>query len=314
MPPALGFESYVAIGAESAWGTPAARTQLVEIISESMKQDSAPIPKASLTGFDIQETHQGAKAVGGELATELYYETHEKLLRAAIGNGVTTLVVAGVYQHVFTPAKVLPSLSMEVYRDISTFLYEGVKLNTLALSLATDQVLRATYGAVAKDETPDVVATPLARPAEKLPVFHQGVFKIDTVAFDVAEFTFNHNNQLAVDRKRVGTRLIKEPVRNAIATSDGSFTADFESTAQYLKFLAATPVALQLQLIGEQIGVTGHFYTITLDIPRARYTGETPQVGGPAIVPENFPFMALRSADGVTPPFTLTVKNSLAAI
>ncbi len=311
--PGAGYNSWAGVGVESTFGTPVALQDYIEIIDESIKVQSPPIAKASLRGPWHRGYFQGRKIVSGDLNTEIFFEGHERFLKQAFGDPVTSVVEAGaVFDHLFTPADVLPpGLTLGINRDTKYFRYPGTKINQVAFNVSLDQVARAVYSCVCKDETQETVPSP-SFPAELLPVFHEAVLKIDDVDFDVDVFDISVGNNLSAERFKLGSRLVKEPVRNDIGIVEGSFTGEFVDSVQYDKYLAGTPVNLKL-IITSSVGIgVSSFYTFTIEVPRAVYTGETPGVAGAGIIPENFPFQGFRSEDLATPAFRVTLRNTLA--
>lgn len=307
-----GFELRMMVGKESgaAYGVEVARTDSVEIMSEGITRTAPPRTKASLRGFMARGFWDGEKTFAGDVVAELFYKGHEKLLEAAFGQMVTTVVEAATsWKHTFTPIKALGSLSVEIGRDISTFLYLGTKINTLGLVMNVPELLQVTYGMVAQDELVAEPATTDSFPTEQLPIFHQSVLTIDAAAFDVHEFSMDMNNNLRVDQFKHGSAIIKEPIRNELAAFEGSFSADFEDVVQYNKFVSKTPVALVLTITGPALGANN--FEIVATIPRAVYSGETPVVGGAGVIPENHPFIAYLSEDGATPPYKLEITNDV---
>lgn len=312
--PGHGFETWLGFGQELTYGSVVARTKFIEIVSESIKLARAPIPKASLRGRFVRGFFQGRKVVAGDIETELFFEGHEWLLKQAFGKVTTTTVEAGVYDHVFEPFTPLPTgLTLEVFRDIKAFLYPGGKVNSLALSMVLDQVMRATYSVGAADESL-IAGTSPSFPTELLPVFHAADVKVDSISEEANDFNVTLNNNLALERFKLNSVITKEPALNDISTVEGSFTGDFLDIRQYTKFTGGTAVALQMVVVGEAIPATASFYTLTIDIPRAVYTGETPSVGGPGIIPQNFPFMGFRSEDLATPAIKLTLRNTISSV
>jgi len=305
-----GFELRCMGAKEATYGQAIARTRSIELISESLAEDSPPNKKGSLRGFQPRAHFPATRKPSGDLVAELFFEGHERFLEAAFGQIATAELEASTrWKHTFTPTKLLPSLSLEIGRDIATFLYTGVKVNAFALNLVPDQLLQATYSVLAQDEDPEASPTADAHLAEKLAAYYHAVMTIDATPFDVAEFNWNLTNNLADARFRNGTRLRKEPVRNEMGAFEGSFMADFEAIAEYLKFKNSTEFALVLKLTGPALGAGN--YEIELTLPKCVYTGSTPVVGGAAVIPEEFPFECYAADDLSVPAATLAVTNSI---
>ena len=310
--PGRGFESWVGMGEETGgYAVAATRTDFIEIITEGPKVVSPPIKKASLRGFQPRGFFQGTKPVDGDIETEWFYQGAELLLKTFFGDVVTT--VAGgetiVFDHLFTPVKVLPSLTLEIFRDQKSFLYPGSKIGQLGYNLVVNQVQRFVYSVMAQDESQLGSPSSPVFPTELLPVFHQAKVEIDSAEHPAVDFNFTANNSLAGERFKLGSRLRKEPVRNDIMNVTGAFTDEFVDLVQYDKFIAGTPFNLKLTVTDTiMIGVAA-FNTVIIEFPRAVFTGETPGVTGPGIIPQNFPFEAFASEDLTVPMLKVTLRN-----
>lgn len=313
--PGQGYETWLGFGQELTYGSAVSRTKFIEIVSESVKRGGGVLPKASLRGPFSRGYIPARKVVGGDIVTELFFEGHERLLRQVFGKVETSIVEAGkVWDHVFTPFSPVPTgLTLEVNRDVGSFVYPGGKINMLALSMVLDQVFRATYSVGAADEEVAVASSPNF-PAELLPSFHAAELKVDNIAEDVNDFNVSLNNNLGFERYKLNALVMKEPVRNALGAVEGAFTGDFADLRQYTKFTSRTPVAVKLTVLGDLIPTTAHYYTITVEIPRAVYEGETPGVDGPGIIGQNFPFKGYASEDLATPPIRMTIRNTIETI
>jgi hypothetical protein len=88
--------------------------------------------------------------------------------------------------------------------------------------------------------------------------------------------------------------FIAEPIENAFRDITGEFVIEWlNSEAMYNAFAADTPTTLQLQFIGPSIGSGSDHSTLTILIPQVYLEGDTPQVGGPAVVTQTVTFTGL---------------------
>ena len=107
-------------------------------------------------------------------------------------------------------------------------------------------------------------------------------------------FTLSGEMPLKTDRRGLGNSGIKKEQLgpNDTPTITGSLDSEFSKTEIYDLYTNQTQVAIQVSLIGNQIGATGSFDTLDFIIPGARIKSAPPNVGGPDVVPMTVEFEA----------------------
>lgn len=88
-----------------------------------------------------------------------------------------------------------------------------------------------------------------------------------------------------------------EPIENDYRDITGQFEIEWlNSEAQYEAFATDSPISLELAFVGDPIGTGSDHSSLTILIPKVFLEGETPKVGGPAVVTQKVPFTGLDDA------------------
>lgn len=317
--PGLGILSYIGWAPESTWGTPLTRTKYSELVSENLQLRTNPTFPQSFRNMSKRRVFEGKRFCEGDFSVELHYAGFEQLLKQLFDtvSPTTGPTSTTVYTHTFIPAlTLLPGLSVEVERDVQAFLYEGAKIHQAKFAIEADKILMATFSIYAEDETQVSASTP-TYPAESPILFSHIVAKLDTVAFDCVAFEFTINKNLTSDRRKLGTKLIKEPCRNGLATVSGTATIEFEDMAMYNKYFNRTDVKLNLVCTGT-VNIAGSSpgtpESLDFEFPRCVVTGQTPNVGGAGPIQVQMQFEALYNVAGAAELCKATLINGTASI
>jgi len=218
-----------------------------------------------------------------------------------------------VYTHTFTLTDELPTgLTAEVNLDTTAKTVSGCKINTLALTIEQGGFLKATVGLVGKDMTMGT-ATASVLPTAQLVTFSHGTITYNSTTKYVKTASFTHNNNLKIDRRFIGSRLIYEPKRSAKIEVTGTFTIDFEDTAEYTDFRNATSRELVLVFTSTNTIKSGVYYTITITFPIIKLTSGVPMVKDAGPIELELPFKAY-ATDSSTREFNVVINNTLSSI
>lgn len=314
----FGHTVYIGLGEESTYGTPVARTQFLDINSESLALAHERITSGSLNQIGVrrERVNNGLFRVSGDATLDLPYRDAEFLLKHALGSVATTGPVDFAYTHTFDIADALPTgLTVEIFRDSSNFLgtnddqsfiYEGCKVNTLALSASVGSYLSAVAGFVGEDENRSaktVAATVNAdlNATRDLMTFTQGAVTYDAVTVNVESFDLTINNNLNADRFRLGSRITREPVRGGKIEISGSLVMDFDSFARYDQFKASATRQLVLTFTGGNVPSSGTAQSMTITLPFILPTSVDLNVDDGGILTQTVPFVALRDPGEAAP-------------
>jgi len=111
--------------------------------------------------------------------------------------------------------------------------------------------------------------------------------------------SFSFEADLAMDTARffLGDAAKQQPLRNGAPTFTGSMTAEFSDLAEYNRFVAGVPVAVQLVAdTGIKIASTNDTEKFTLTLAAAQYGGSTPESSLDSVGMVELPFTCLSNA------------------
>lgn len=217
--------------------------------------------------------------------------------------------VVAVYDHTFTLTDDLPiGLSIEVDRDIQSFLYSGCKINTMGLSLETNGYLLLNLGIIGKDEETVEATTPILQ-ASNMIYFVHGKLIYNSIEKNVKSFNFTLNNKLSNDRIFLKSYTIAEPQRTGKLEITGNFTTEFDSVTEYNDFRNATSRALVF-VCEDLNAIKGSLYrTLTINFPSIKLTGKTPTISNAGVIMQELPFKAY-AIDSNTREFNIVLRNT----
>lgn len=319
----LGFTAALGIGEETTYGTPGDRSKFVEINSENIEVEERQIrsPSTFSVGWRTSRIVQGAVGVGGDIVFSPQFEGWLKLLKHTLGQVVTThpdpTGAPTVYQHVFTPADFLPvALTFEIQKDPTTvpgatFLITGAKITSLAFNVTADTLLQLTATIIARQMQTLLTATPQAFSSAKLIPGTIAAVTWGAVTKDVSDATISFANNLTPDRRFLGSRFIKEPVRADKLMVTGSFTSEFQSLEEFNDFRNDTRKELVLDFVGDPIA-GGFSYRLKIRLPITRLSSATPNVSSPGPIMYDISFESYR--DDTNKEIEITVVNTESTI
>lgn len=282
----LGWRSLLALGEEAggAWAAPVLPTRSFEFRSESLQQQRARIESEAVRRSEFSPRWgEGAVGVGGSVTMEHATKGFGLIWLHALGDVATTEVVPGeVYSHLFTPGDLQGrSLTAQVIRDDVAFDYTGLKVASLQLSCAVDQIATIVPAFIGRAE--------LLGQAEHVEAFPDGFDLLtfihgnltiggEPVAVNSVQSTLE--NSLDDARRRLGTPYRRHPQRTGFRDLTATLNADFADLSLYNRFVSGEHAELDLRFVAGEIGATGEDYELRLRTT-VRFDGPTPTVEGP---------------------------------
>jgi hypothetical protein len=294
-----GSRHSMAFVLETTYGTTPATPIMTNI---RHTQTSLAMSKDSLQSEEIRSDRQiadfrhGARQTGGDIQFELSYGSFDSILEAVLLGAWTadTPVVdtfqlkAGVTRRSFTVERHFGDLvgaAMPYYR------YTGVEFNSMQLQVNANAMITGTFSVLGQDltlsQTPIVGATyPAPTTTSPLDSFTGVLKEGGTEIAVVTEIQLNLENGLEA-RFVVGKKTTIDP---SIARSNcsGQVTAYFEDSTLVNKFINETESSMEFTLPDG----AGNEYKFI--VPRFKYTGGSPDVGGEGPITLTMPFQALR--------------------
>jgi hypothetical protein len=119
---------------------------------------------------------------------------------------------------------------------------------------------------------------------------------IDGYWEEVLSANFTLNNNLTTDKFGLGSRFRLATVEGR-AEIDGTLSMEFDDGKHYNKFLRGEKFSIEFKCVAESddslIGTTGVPSQAYYFLPKCKYNGTTPQIGGPDIINHDMPFRAI---------------------
>lgn len=288
--PALGHNGYLVMVKESAWGTdPGSGYTSQSIMSESL---------------DVKKSYEFTKPIVASRFAPPFKVPMGITAGGAINfdgdvEGILGLCLKGILSaetttdngsgngglHVFIPENaVSPSFSCVVSRDTTPSAsniwgYVGGTVDKLSLSAAADGLLKATAQMSFKTGASAAAAVTPSYTTQNPLVFHTGSITIAGSSVNVRSFKLdidsgNHNR-----RPALATQFTQQQ-QPGLFNVTGEIEAYFDSLSQVNAYLAATDVAIILELDGTAVGTSTR--KLILTIPVAQFTSGVPQNTGAA--------------------------------
>lgn len=240
----------------------------------------------------VEDFRHGNKTIGGDISCELEYEAFDDLLEAVMcGTWDTDELKSGTTRRSFTIERKFNDLATPEYHR-----HTGCEFNSMAVSVAPNQMATATFTIVGKDlevATAEVAGSSYSADAGNTPFdsftgsITEGGSAIATVT--AIEFTIENGIEPLFS---VGSDTTNRPSIGKSRVT-GSLTTYFDSKALYEKFINETESEIVLTLTD----VDGNDYQF--DIPRVKYNSGQPDVSGEGAVTISMDFVALyNDADG----------------
>ena len=311
-----GYASYAGIGVQSTLGTNVTRTQFFDFISEGieLQQQQKQWNNAGESGERIN-TELGRHSEG---SIEVYgnFEGLESVFKQAFGVGsvssVNTAGAAWTHTFLLKDAVKSPGLSVEINRDVTAFLYEGMQVEETEFIQDAGDYLKIRFHYRGRDETQVSATSPTF--ATPLKIHHtQLVAKINTVVTTLNSYRLSMKNGLTGFRAQLGNKVTREIIRGGRRSVTGEVNLQFENLDRYNEFKAQSTVVLDLSYIGAVI--TGaETYKLQLYCPLANWTGRTPVVGGTGPIAFSMPFMAFMINRGANDEFAMFIENTKTSV
>lgn len=234
----------------------------------------------------VEDFRHGNKSIGGDISCELEYAAFDTLLEAAFGGTWTADVLkTGTTRRSFTFERKFADLATPEYHR-----YTGCEINSMALSIAPNQMVGLTFGIVGKDlslNTTQVASSTYSADVGETP-FDSFTGSITEGGSSIAvvtalELTLENGLEPLF---AVGSQTTTQP---AIGKSrvTGSLTTYFDSKTLYEKFVNETSSSISVTLTD----VDGNDYLI--EIGNVKYNSGQPDVAGEGPVTIAMDFVGL---------------------
>jgi hypothetical protein len=316
---AFGYDTNLGIAEESTYGTYVAPTDFLEITSEGLNMTQTAIPKTTLNSAGEDSYILSKKAAGGPIEGCVPYQGMEILFKHVTGGTPTSVQIAatGVYTHTFILGEDLSTgLSILADRDgdaIGTaYAYTGSMISAMTLTQDVENQLMASFEFVSQDESKQAIVTP-TYPASNAIDWTQVstvTFGGTTVEASVSEFKLE--NPLATDRYKLGSRVVKGLGRADSRKVTGKIVLEFDDIVEYDLFRDSTETIIIMKWTGG-IAAGSTPYTFQVTIPRAIFSGTTPNAQDSGPISFEMPFIGI-TGTSAEDAIEVVIENLLTSI
>ena len=233
----------------------------------------------------------GQRSVSGDIVVEMRPADYDWLLEGALFS-----TFAGAGTNVLDTGTTVKSFSIQdAALDITQFrTFEGVMVNTMAMSLAPNSMTTATFGMIGQD-----MAQAATAPAGSSYTAYSTNEPFDSFSGTITEggsaiaivnsldFTLNNNLNPAY----ILGSAITPQMEFGMSTLEGTMTLYYQDAVLIAKFLAETESSLSVVMDDR---VAGKNYTFLM--PRIKINGAAVPVGSPQSRLITVPFVALKDS------------------
>jgi len=237
----------------------------------------------------VEDFRHGNKSIGGDVSAELEYGAFDDLLEAVMcGTWTTNVLKSGTTRRSFTLERKFADLDTAEFHR-----YTGCEFNSLALSVAPNAMVSATFTVVGKDlslATAEIASSTYSSDVGNTPFdsftgsITEGGSSIATVTS--LEMTIENGLEPLFS---VGSDTTNRPSIGKSRVT-GTLTTYFDSKTLYEKFINETASEIVCTLTD----VAGN--DIQIDIPNVKYNSGQPDVSGEGAVTVAMEFVALYSS------------------
>lgn len=297
---AFGHATVVGYGAQSAFGTKVAPEVWLEATQESMALTQSAIRQPTLARAGVNRYTPSKRLVGGSIQHYVPYQGMELLLKHATGGNVSTAEIGstGVYTHTFTLGEKLPEAGLSVYvgRDAGAigkaFVYDSCQVADLTLTQDLEGRMMAAIELQGRDEVEDDEDTPSYPTAPEVQWTELTTLTMSDgtpITVDASLTEFKISNPLADDRFKLGSRLRKGLGRGDVRSVTGKLNLEFDKLAEYRFFSQLKEAVIIAEWTGPIAAGTTP-YKFRIEIPKAVFSGSTPQAGDSGPISFEMPF------------------------
>ena len=235
------------------------------------------------------DLRHGTRAVGGEIVSELSFGSLDDQLEALLcGTWDNNVLVNGVVRRSFSLFRNFKDVDSS---KLPYFTYVGCEYNTMTLSISTEAIVTVNFGIVGANQLEPSSTVPtgatFGNPSTTEPMdsFSGSIKEGGVESAVVTEIELSIENGIA-PRYVVGS---KKSIKQSIGKFkvSGTLTAYFEDATLIGKYLREEASSLEITVTD---GMPDNQYTFLL--PKIKFTGGQPDVGGEGPITLSMPFTA----------------------
>lgn len=235
------------------------------------------------------DLRHGTRSVGGEIVSELSFGSLDDQLEALLcGTWNADSLVNGVVRRSFSLFRNFKDIDSS---KLPYFTYVGCEYNTMTLSISTEAIVTANFGIVGANQLEPSSTVPTGATFEEhsttepMDSFSGSIKEGGVESAVVTEIELSIENGIA-PRYVVGS---KKSIKQSIGKFkvSGTLTAYFEDATLIGKYLREEASSLEITVTD---GLPDNQYTFLL--PKIKFTGGQPDVGGEGPITLSMPFTA----------------------
>lgn len=235
------------------------------------------------------DLRHGTRAVGGEIVSELSFGSLDDQLEALLcGTWNADSLVNGVVRRSFSLFRNFKDIDSS---KLPYFTYVGCEYNTMTLSISTEAIVTVNFGIVGANQLEPSATIPTGATfvdpltTESMDSFSGSIKEGGVESAVVTEIELSIENGIA-PRYVVGS---KKSIKQSIGKFkvSGTLTAYFEDATLIGKYLREEASSLEITVTD---GMPDNQYTFLL--PKIKFTGGQPDVGGEGPITLSMPFTA----------------------
>ena len=235
------------------------------------------------------DLRHGTRAVGGEIVSELSFGSLDDQLEALLcGTWNNNVLVNGIVRRSFSLFRNFKDVDSS---KLPYFTYVGCEYNTMTLSISTEAIVTVNFGIVGANQLEPSSTVPtgatFGEPSTTEPMdsFSGSIKEGGVESAVVTEIELSVENGIA-PRYVVGS---KKSIKQSIGKFkvSGTLTAYFEDATLIGKYLREEASSLEITVTD---GMPDNQYTFLL--PKIKFTGGQPDVGGEGPITLSMPFTA----------------------
>lgn len=318
-----GQDSKLQIGAQSSWHGVVAPTKIVEFTSESLKLVRNYIEEDALVGrITTGRMDPAGDKVEGSFSMIVKPDNIGLLLSAALGAESAATVVGGkstIYDHSFScivggTSTSLPKLTIVVDRKATVKAFVGCKIDSMTLTAAINDYLRAEFQIRGRHEEAGTLAS-LNYSTKRAFQFVDGTITVDgSPVADVTDFKLSVKNNLENDVHTMDSSTYMQEIepqkREITADLEVLYSSASDTAFRANAFSDGSTIALVCAFTSTESAGESEYYTLTLSIPLGYVTTADPAVGGPERI--KMPVSVRASQDASNQPLTITLRDAQA--
>lgn len=235
------------------------------------------------------DLRHGTRSVGGEIVSELSFGSLDDQLEALLcGTWNADSLVNGVVRRSFSLFRNFKDIDSS---KLPYFTYVGCEYNTMTLSISTESIVTVNFGIVGANQLEPSATVPTGATfvdpltTEPMDSFSGSIKEGGVESAVVTEVELSIENGIA-PRYVVGS---KKSIKQSIGKFkvSGTLTAYFEDATLIGKYLREEASSLEITVTD---GMPDNQYTFLL--PKIKFTGGQPDVGGEGPITLSMPFTA----------------------